>query len=497
MKKTAILLSFIAALGLEAVETMKVTRNGEEIMLQTSFPGGYTLNQGGSGTSGPNKQFNFKWVTLTKEGSGEIKVKNSTDDTAPWNLNGTYIGANHGDYSATALICNEPHALTKNDLGSEWTNSKGIRFYVLKIESPTIVWVLSENRARPNDGWTFIRPKANEPLTHADGRVLKDFKTQYRLMNPQSRILSRKYLADGKPMEEKCTVECGVFTVEEEYDIVATDAILRHAIANPGKQVAFNAPGLESFVTQKIVYSFYPDSSCIIEHTARFQQNVRLSYMGFTQASSMTKGAYGKHLYYIPKTRPFEFDKQEWDFANMVDFTRPINGSMLLTPNTFENPQSMPERFIQYLLDSKAGQPDIGFVCGYSLLEGCTVPEVHAQSAGTALFLYKTHKTYPHAIDGGKIRRIKAGDTFHCVAYRQYFDPNLGYYLNRQGNAWLMYVDFHSPESGKRIALPEKLKNLRMELVEKSPTVQYQQQEAGLIFDSTGSNGYCVLKFVE
>ena len=154
----------------------------------------------------------------------------------------------------------------------------------------------------------------------------------------------------------------------------------------------------------------------------------------------------------------------------------------------------MPERFIQYLKEGK-DLPDVGFAVGYSLLEGCTVPEQRNQGAATALFLYKSHKTYPHAIDSGRISRIKAGQTFYCMAYRQYFDPNQGYYLNQQGDYQVLYADFHAPVQEKVIALPPELLKMNPELVEKSPTVQWRKTDAGIQFSSTGKYGYCVLKF--
>ena len=482
-----------SALLLGAAETLTVNRDGDNVMIQSDFPGGYTLHQSGW-AKGPNRQFNFNRVMLNKGKSPLVTVKYSGDDACPWNLNSTYIGANHGDSNNSGLIFTEPHGLTEKDCGSRWTDPKGRNFYITKIESPKVVWMLSDNISKTKDIWYFIRPSEKQPLRHADGRELKGFKVQFRQLYSPVRILSRKYLADGNPMEDKATVKCGVFTIEEEYDIVATDAILKHVQANPGRQVAFNEPGLDRFLNQKIIYNFYPDSSCIVTHQVKFYRDVRLGYMGFIQAIQMNKGKYAKHLYYVPKTLPFEYDKQEWDFANQVDFTRPIKGSMHLTAKTFENPKSMPERFIQYLKDGK-GQPDIGFVCGYSLLEGCTTPEEHAKNAATALFLYKSHKTYPHALDGGKLRFIKAGQTFYCMAYRQYFDPNQGYYLNRQGKHQVMYVDFHEPVSGKVIALPEKLHGVKPELVEKSASVKYELDGNSLRFDSTGKYGYCVLKF--
>ena len=80
--------------------------------------------------------------------------------------------------------------------------------------------------------------------------------------------------------------------------------------------------------------------------------------------------------------------------------------------------------------------------------------EWHYTTGTAALFLYKTHKSYPHAVNSGRRRIIKAVDTFYCMAYRQYFDPNQGYYLNKQGKKFVMYADFYTPFSGKTIILP-------------------------------------------
>ena len=494
MKKICMSVFFSSALLLGAAETMTVSRDGDNIQVESEFIPGYTLVQTGW-AQGPNRQFNFKNVTLRPaKGNRHIQIKHSGDDACPWNLNRTYIGANHGDSINSGLIFEQPHGLTEKDCGSRWTDPQGKNFYITKIESPKVVWMLSDNVSKNKDIWHFFRPNPKLPLRNADGRELKDFKVQFRQLYSPVRILGRKYLADGRPMPEKGTLKCGVFTIEEEYDIIATDAILKHVVANPGRQAAFNEPGLDRFLNQKIVYTFYPDSSCIVTHHVKFHRDVRLGYMGFIQAIQMSKGRYGKYLYYIPKTKPVRHDGREWDFANLVDFTRPIKGSMYIKAADFENPASMPERFIQYLKDGK-NQPDIGFVCGYSLLEGCTTPEQHAKNASIALFLYKTHKTYPHALDSGKLMNIKAGQTFYCMAYRQYFDPNQGYYLNRQGKYLVMYVDFHEPVSGKVITLPEKLRGIKPEPVEKSGTVQYSRSNDSLQFDSTAKYGYCVLKF--
>ena len=141
--------------------------------------------------------------------------------------------------------------------------------------------------------------------------------------------------------------------------------------------------------------------------------------------------------------------------------------------------------------------PDVGFVIGYSLLEGCTVPEQRVKLARCPITLYQTHKSYPHAIDNGKLPRIRAGQCFDCVAYRQYFNPKKGYYLNKQGNCQVMYVDFHEPVEGRVIPLPDALRGMKMQVLEKSPVVQCQGAPDELRFVSTGKYGYCVLNFAQ
>ncbi len=492
MKRLLFAIVFACGLFPLGAESLKVVRSGTSTEISSPFPGGWTMVQTFH-TTGPNRQFNFRAVSLKKEGK-TMNVGYPGDDACPWNINGTYIGANHGDSIATGLVFPGPHGLTSADCGSRWTDPKGMNFYLMKIESPTVVWMLSENISKDKDIWNFVRSGKVELKNAETGKILKGFTPEMRQLYSPVRITKRTYLADGRPLGEKETAECSVFTVEEEYDIAATDSVLEHVIRNKGRQVEFNAPGIDKVLSQKIIYSFRPDGSCIVTHNSKFFRDAMLGYMGFLQAGQLAKGAYAKHLYYIPKTLPFQFGGRTWDFAGTEDYTKPIAGTMLLDSKTFENPASMPERFLQYLSGGN-GLPEIGFAVGYSLTEGCTVPAEHLKNASQALFLYKSHKTYPHAIDGGKIRRIKAGQTFFCMAYRQYFDPSKGYYINRQGKNLILYADFHAPIRGKAIELPEEVRNLKMSVLEKSGTVSFRKTGNALLFDSTGRYGYAVLKF--
>ena len=87
MKKIC-LLYLAGTLALGASENMTVSRNGDDILLKSPFPGGYTLHRNFS-ARGPNKQFNFSSAALNKKDMKPIVVKRSGDDATPWNLNGT------------------------------------------------------------------------------------------------------------------------------------------------------------------------------------------------------------------------------------------------------------------------------------------------------------------------------------------------------------------------------------------------------------------------
>ena len=472
---------------------MTVTRNGEKSVVKSDFGKGYTLVQN-LHTSGKNKHLNLSGNYLVK-GKSSTFIQAGGDDACPWNFNRTYIGANHGDSIASALIFQTPHGFTEKDCGTTLTDTRKRRFHIMKIESPKVVWVLSDNISKDKHVWRFFRPDKKLPLKDAAGKVYEGFDVKFRQLYSPVRILSRVYLGDGKKLADKGIFKCKVFTVEEVYDIVATDAILKHVLANKGKQVAFNVPGLDKVLTQKVRYDFYPNGSCTITHDVEFFRDVNLGYMGFQQAYKMNKGSYAKHLYYIPKTLPYVCPREgRWDFASTEDFTRRIKAALYLKKEHCEDPANPPERFVQYLKDSKV-TPDVGFVTGYSLLEGVTVPALRAKNNSSYLFLYRSHKTYPHAIDRGGIPRIKAGQTFHAVGYRQFFDPEKGYFCNRQGKACVVYVDFHAPVKGKVLAFPACYGDKKFSVVEKSKTVSFKNSKNSFTFDSTGKYGYCVLKF--
>ena len=83
-----------------------------------------------------NKQINFQSTGLVDRNvqmneascKNALKIHSCGDDSTPWNLNRTYIGANHGCSDALEVkVAGDD--LTKANLGTEWTDGKGRKFY--------------------------------------------------------------------------------------------------------------------------------------------------------------------------------------------------------------------------------------------------------------------------------------------------------------------------------------------------------------------------------
>ncbi len=492
MKKIFSFTTFFLILFLPGAETqMTVSRQGKNYSIETAFAPGITLVQNLIDKS-PEWPVNFTTPYLKLPGKGKVDLAYSHDDAAPWNFNKTYIGGNHGDSAGTQLIFQEGHGLTGKDCGSQWKTPKGRIFYILKVKDPKVLWILSDDLNKEKDLWSFDRVWTPPLVNVKDGRVLDKFKAKVCLLGSPVRINDLRFLADGKELKDNETRRCSKFTVEEEYDIVATDALVEYVKKNPGKNFNFNSRGLDKVLTQKITLEFFPNGSCTITWNVRFFRDVKLGYMGFMQFGTMRKGKYARHTYHIPGSREFIHKNEKWDFSTGEDFTRKIHGSMLLKADGWEDPLRPPERFIQYL--SGNGQVPVAFAAGYSLLEGCTRLGERHKNVDTAIFIYRSRKSYPHALDAGKHPRIRKNSTFHAVLFRQFFNPANGCYWNFQKGKILLYADFMKPEQ-RIVKLPAALAGKRFSVVDQFGDVLCQRKGDTLVFNSRKRSGSIVLRF--
>lgn len=426
------------------------------------------------------------------------------DDSTPWLLNGTYIGGNHGCSDARELTAKN-HGLTLKDIGSEWIDEAGTRFYIIKIASADKIWILSENTGK--DGiWKFNTTVKGSSLKSSSGdRSCKFEENKGVQITPACRIKEQKYLVNGKTaLEDGKVTSCDFLDIVEEYDIIAPDSLLDMIIKNQGKETQFTANELDSVVTNHIVYRFQPKGACTVEHRSTAKRNFNLGYMGFVQSAPLTKGSFATHEYYIPKTVPFELKGNKYDFANFADYSQKLPNGLLFGAKykNISDPGNPPERFIQFLGEKKERAParKIGYAIGYSLIEGITRPEMRSKNCETPLFIYTSNKTYPHAIDGGTVEK---GKEFHCLAYRQYFDASAyenatNVYWHKEGESYLLYIDYHKAIDKDIIKLPDFFFGRKISIVEKTPSVRLLTEKTvpdeGIALSIVDKYGYIVLR---
>lgn len=518
--KTILTVSLLAAtlIGkgevMDHLDKLTVLRKDGTVYLRSAFSKDQDLVITVAEKWGTNFQTNFVNTRLVPHETPEsemvsakgVIIHNCGDDATPWNLNGTYIGGNHGA-SDVIEITAKNHGLTVKDIGSAWTDEAGKTFYVIKLPKPDIIQVLSENEGK--DGiWKFTRSlKGKELKRVSDGKILNVETAKLTQLWPSCRINKQEYLVNGKePLAPGKSVVCEYFDIVEEYDIVAPDSLLESIKRNPGKEADFRAKDLDAVLTNRIVYRFQPMGACTVEHKSTARRKFNIGYMGFMQSAALAKGDFDTHSYYIPKTLPFAKSGVNYDFKSIQDFSVPP-----VVPLNFNGGEknvgewtNLPDRFIQFLGKKENGENinKVGYALGYSLTEGLTRPDERSRNSRAALFIYTSSKTYPSAIDS-TIGLVPAGKEFYCLAYRQYFDASAyknatSVYWHKEADSHLLYVDYHKAVEKDIIKLPNCLSGKKISVVEKTPSVKVLNEKTvpgeGISLSVDGSYGYAVLR---
>jgi len=404
----------------------------------------------------------------------------NSDDTAPWRLNDTYIGGSHA-YGFGMEIKVNNHGLSVADLGTEWLDDKGDKYYIVEVVDSNTLRILSENKS-DSDIWKFNywkRKGKNKTLKNAKGKILKAASFKYKQLYPASRINFQKYLIDGKTtLKQFRATECDFLDVVDDYDIIAPDTMLEFVRKNAGKKVNRVDKSLAAMIYNRITYRFLPLGTCLIKHYAKANRKFKLGYMGFTQGMVMGGRTMEYRGEYIPKTIPFERQGKKYNFTEIEDITarKGYRFYFMSSRNNIKDPNDLPDRFIQLLDNNKGGKknPEIGYAIGYSRLEGMTKPEIRSKNTSYAFRFIAHRKSYPIAISN---KMIEKDTEFNAVAYRQYFDARrfknaTSVYWHKQGDDYyVLYADYHKNVKGDIIKLPTEFTGKKVSIIEKTPSI--------------------------
>lgn len=397
------------------------------------------------------------------------------------------FSGNHGYHGTTVTL--PKHGYTAADVGKKI----GKKNWLAKVISPDEFIVL---------------PAANKKLfpKHAKLRGSGNFKA--------TRIISRRYLMDGKEIPIGKIVRGKELSVIEKNGICRFDALCAakfdHASVN------------DFYAVLDIGYYFHPNGSCRIDTTITFPREICIRSINPVQDHDLVLPNGGFYEKYIPKLKPIQekpeyafnapvkpqvFNRPQkkrvvetsfYDFANIQDITKIRRSTGSLVPRFeisvnggYVTPDDQPDRFIDFVGRTVKGKKSrlVGNVLGIDPAYGIARKSERSKNK-TSFVLASWHKTY--ITQFGQNRHIfQPGTVLKSVGYRCYFNPqNIGeatsLYTIVHPDGEKIYVDFH--KNVKDHLLPFA-PDAEVRILEKSPAITLDGNKISV----NGNCGYAVI----
>jgi hypothetical protein len=499
-----------------------VVKSGNAVYVRTRFDATRDLVQsfGVFGTSNfSNSLVGYSNVYLIDKTKGNTVADLTTntlahllqagDDVTPNNYNGTYIGGNHGCSDARLITVNS-HGKTTVDIGSEWTDNTGRKYYILRIVNANQLWVISENIGT-GDVWQFDTSISGSTLTHSAGATNTATMTiaanEMAQWLPATKNIVKSVYLDGKTeVTDDGVYYCNFIDIINQYDIVNPASALLNLIAAVGTTYtdttlsdAFRNGA--SSVFNQILHRIQSNGALQIIYGWRNYQQINLGYMGFMQAGTPPTTTYPKLKLYMPKILPISDGVKTWDFRNIETYDVSANQIAAVTSTYWEKPLSPPERAIEYLCDVD-GNKKIGFALGYDITKG--IGKIRKDVVRDAWFFYTSRKMYPRGIDD-KLNPVLANNWYTCVGYRIFFNAenaDMGsassFYYYELGKDVIVVLDYHTQVVCDNLKLPAEYAGMTINVVEKSDNITVHSdtvmQDGIIVSVGAGAYGFCVLK---
>ena len=435
----------------------------------------------------------------------------------------SYLSGNHGSAFGRNLLIPD-HGMTTADIGGKITEKDGYPYIIMQITDKDNILV------HPWGGGSDYEPKlrhhSKAPLFYK-GKPLPYQKSTTAQLRPLNRITDYRLLANGKtPVPDDTDVVCDFVDLVFVHDVISPNAAVRSVMENPGKKpspewvgkwnmMMVNTPELQkkypeymklgSLVTYSNLYRFEARGANVLYRKAVYHTKLKgvssmnLMY-GWLGRIAKKKNQY----FYIPKMKPLKLKGMkkddpvlDCDFSARYLMPEKMNLSVNFTKKDALDPEDLPDRFVRVTGDD---QPELGIVLGYSLINGCTAKANKGANRDAFYYFWYTKKMYPYAY---QLSGIEPGTAMESVCYKQYFNPQLepdatDLFWHREGNSWLVYMDFHKELKDKLIRLPAHLAGKKITVVEKTPSLTLHAKDTvpagGIRLDVAGKHGYLVLK---
>lgn len=464
---------------LEAGRDMYYKQNGNNAWIRTPFNATYDLVQKivFDRTAGnPSAQENPIWgfvqgdfvpVATAKDFTtawAGTQILYNLDDVAPLYYNATYIGGGHAAAQVRAITV-ASHDKTVADLGSKWTDGAAKEWWLVKIQSPTVLWVMPSFGSSGTSWVLGNLTFTGTTLTHVSGAThttsIEFSAPATTQMHPGVRNESQAVLLDGQITPVDGVVyKCKFVDIIQDYDIPNPKLTLDYMKVNIGKQIyeAIEDASVSVDVHDSFRYRFFPNSSYVVARTSTFLSRVVIAKFGMTQNAVFVFTG-GRRVYqYIPYTNDYTVTGTVFNFKNIQEITGNLNTKeWLINSAGWTDANNPPFRFTQLVREADGVTPVIGMTTGYSLQKGRTVPATRKlATTGAAFMLSTAEKQYPYVAYN---QEVAANTFYEALAFVGYFDPAMTngatvFQYYQEGNDIIALVDFHSTVAFKKLPLP-------------------------------------------
>ncbi len=433
----------------------------------------------------------FNWVSTALS---NLTLHTCGDDAAPYRLNETTLGANHG-YSRTRLTV-ASHTKTFVDVGSIWIDGASKEWVLIGIDSATS---LSFTARTDNTAITAT----SGTLTHVSGATNTASVSWTAVSQAQWYPILKNHVvsvtADSRPIDPDSTtpVQFERLTIAQSYELMLKTNIVEWLITRTKTNVDLTEYAAASNVSVSMTHVFDKYGNCTIATDILALDTVPLSASAaailFSMTARLTPTLDGNVYYYMPNALPVTHESVMYDFANKADISTFAPSTRLdMTPDRVTSGKTI-NRVVQLT-------NNWGYASGLLPILAASPANRSTLAARKSLQLNNNEaKIYFSAVDSASITTMAAGDYYSAVCYRNYFRrPTVrtdNYAVcSRQGDYF--YIDWHIATTD-RVPLPPELQGRAFTVFDKSDSVTVLSQIAtsSVACKTTGA-GYVVLLFV-
>ncbi len=447
--------------------TAQVDGSKKHISVTSKYNEENTLTQTFGVYTSSNQHIEYYDAYLTNKGGnvtylwekGAGRTSYVSDESAPLNVNGVFMGGNHAA-SAVRLTSNN-HGKTIADVGSLWKDSAGKEWLLTNVLDKNRIRVMATEHGTGSNLWVFSRAISGTTLTRIEnGEATDETLTFTGKSNDQQFPSVRNsvqtvtaYLPDGTTkvldLATSQSVKADKIEIVDTYEI--TDPTLLAAELQRGYKEGYSETNLPNYnpgdtvITYKQIITIMDDGTVLTEFDHKLEQKINyLAYYGYQYLMKGNLGGGVKRL--MPGTVAFEAnpavftarDSATADTSKTVtfDFSEPRQLYRLdtgLEYNTFDLPapyrqfdktvwadeKVIPNRLIDFMCYAD-GTSDIAFASGF-LPIGDGRNDVRLANSNYSFYMPATAKAYPYLFTRNKTAQ---GTTIKAVAYRKFEDAD-------------------------------------------------------------------------